>query len=1309
MPPIVELKEKSTTETPVFLFTLEFASGAIERWCTHRVEVGGQSYEPRVLGHNLWEMRLDAENGIDSLSRVKVTLADADSYCSQLERTQGFKGAKVTVRFLFYDLKNNAPASEETVILRGVAGSPEEITEKTLLLPITSKTNLLRVLLPEVRIQRRCPWKFPVTAEQRQQAAMEDTKGKYSPFYRCGYSPDVDGGVGNLDGETPFTWCDYTRTSCQQRGMFDRDTAGRPTRRFGGVEYVPPSIYVRTHGERSYHVSALVENEARYNDFVPVVYGTAWYAPPIVFARNDGNLTRMEVLLGMGEIEDVLRVVVNEIEIPAGRAGENMTATGWYEVVSYGARTGGFDPNFTDENGNPAGDPYGSMALLSVVVPNRIHDGHGLPKVQVLLRGLRVARYSADGSYLGDAYDNNPAWVILDVLLRTGWHTDDIDLSSFAEAAAYCAEPVAASDLHGNPVWIPRFQCNLVLRRRRSVAEILRGIRAGSRLFLRQSGSGKIQLCCENTLALQQPVKPAGSNSREPLNGGWPAYEFGDGTLGFSGILRKANGEPSIRFWSRTAADTPNRCSIEFQDEFNEYQQDSLSLVDVEDVLRGGQEISGSLNALGIPNFHQASRVVQLELNKSLRGNFYAEFETSVRGVGLKPGDIITISYLKAGLLRQPFRIKSVAPGLNYRTVLITAQIHDDGWYTDDANGSGQGIGRQRSSEIGLPRPLLGATLDEDGDRQFTVEETAVAGADGQPLLSLRVGFGSPRMPSSSSVGIPLLSLSPVVSTEGGTLAGGQTLYYGISAVGEDGSESSLSFLARAVIPPGSNTNQVQLRGLSFAPGTQSFRVYRGRNPIEMYQIAEGQALSHYFTDTGLAAVLSGPPDENYDHANFYWRMELEPERAATIHSATTIGNANQQLPENSLRGTVVRIHKGKGKGQERTVIANSSTTLEIAPRWDVEPDETSIYVVAEPSWRFGALGRSDYVQFELPYRAGATVHICGRAANVNDKECAYELSPVTRWRLGGGGAVPVDLEPPPKPVFGLAPTGRGSVELMNIGFEDLTNTRTVTAGTLKLYYWPELASPSQVLLSQAAGAEDTLIQIFPGVEAAPGSLIQVDSEVMEIEEKLESSPTYRVKRGVQGSTATAHESGSPVFHLQEKVYILPFPRDFFGSPASGRHCFTISIPNARIACAELSVTNMHGESEPAQLCFTNTTDRGLRTLSGGQMTIQVQGYPAIQSNVAPPLVVEEARAVRDIFAVAGEAPLGGPVELQLRQGNDVYCRLTIPAGETISNVVSGFNMPPLAAGALIHLDVLSVPPAGSGTPARDLTVTIRF
>jgi hypothetical protein len=141
---------------------------------------------------------------------------------------------------------------------------------------------------------------------------------------------------------------------------------------------------VRSYGEKSSHSSLVIGSEGRYNDAVPLIYGTAWYTPPVVFARNDGNLTHMEVLLGMGEIEGVVKVLVNDVEIAEGRAGLNMSGTGWFNLISRGNRTGTFNSDFVKSTGIPAGDPYGSMAYLSVAVPNRVNDGRTLPSVKVL-------------------------------------------------------------------------------------------------------------------------------------------------------------------------------------------------------------------------------------------------------------------------------------------------------------------------------------------------------------------------------------------------------------------------------------------------------------------------------------------------------------------------------------------------------------------------------------------------------------------------------------------------------------------------------------------------------------------------------------------------------------------------------------------------------------------------------------------------------------------------------------------------------------------------------------------------------------
>jgi hypothetical protein len=1294
MPTIYELKERAVTETPLLLFNCALPGRATERWSTHRVTVDGADYEARVLQHNVFEMQTASEQGVDGIPKITITLANADSHFSEIERAAGWKGARLTVEFLFYDLRAGTAASERAVLFQGVCSSPEEMREATFRITATNRMNLQRVLLPQIRIQRRCPWEFPSNEAQREEAVNGGTQGKYSRFYRCGYSAGVAGGTGSLNGSEPFTSCGYTRTECEARGMFAH---------FGGIEFVPPAISVRTAGDKNWHTSAVSVNAARYNDFVPLVYGTAWYTPPVVFARNDGNLTRMEALLGAGEMAGVLKVLVSDVEIPLGIPGTNMTGTGWYNIPTLGARAGVRNQDFTDSSGQPAGDPYGSMAYLSVVTPNRLNDGTSLPRVKVLVQGLKVPTYATSGAPLGEQFTANPAWILLDVLRRAGWSEGEIDIASFARAAAACDEEISALDLYGNAITLPRFQCNLALQDRKSAGDLARGVRVAGRLLLTYGVNGLLRIRVEDSIAREQPEKPAWSNSASPVNGGWPTYEFGDGSAGFTGILKRADGEPAFRGYSRGMADTPNRFMVEFQDALNEYQQDSFSVVDPDDVARSGQEVSATLAAIGIPNFDQAARILKLNLDKSVKGNAYIEFDTSVKSFGVWPGDLITVTYLKEGFNRQLFRALKVAPGANHRVSTITARIHDDAWYTDSNGqpGSSSGAGRQGGAGIGVPKPLMGTVVDEFGEIEFGIEEGAVTNGDGAVETNVAVKCTPPPGNGEPGPGIPLVSLTAAVAA-GGTLEAGQAFYYGVAGVDEAGNESELSFLVRAGIL--SDGSQVTLTKLSFAPGTTAFNVYRGTTPAQLFRIATGLAIAAAFTDNGLPKQLIAPRDSNFDHANYYWRLEKQPECSATIHGANAVGSEALEMAENAYRGALARITRGKGAGQERGITSNTATTLTVSPAWAVAPDASSYWVVAESGWRFGSQTKSGSASFTIPNRSGEVVEITGRSANVNDVECEPELSIVTRWVIGGSGTG--DSGAPPLPFFGLGLSKRGGgVELSGVSFTELQNTRTISAATLNIYYWDELRGAPGIALRSAAGSSDAVIDLGPNGDAQAGSYLQVGSEVMRVEERLNGGAQYKVSRGAHGSAALAHGAGELVYHLQMKTTIAPFPPDFFGSSYSGSWSFPVLLSDARIASAELYVTNVKGNSETASACFTARVDKGLRTLSGGQYSIQSEGFLAVDNSVAPVLVIEDSHAVRDVFAVLGNAA-DAEVRVQVKVDGALYCGLTFAAGLSLSSSVNGNALPPLMTGSKVTVSVLST---GTAYPGADLTVLIRL
>lgn len=1305
MQSIHEMKQSETPETPVLLFDCDLRDGRRERWATHEATVGGETYSARVLKHNAMELRAGAEDGVDAAGRMVVTLDNVDGYVSQLDRMVGLKGAKLRVRLAFVDIETGQAATEPVAVFLGAANPPEELAERYARLSFVSRLGLQRVALPQLRIQPRCPWAFPSTAAQRAEAVNGGAEGRYSPFHGCGYSPDVADGAGTPGPDGPFTQCGYTKTDCAARGMYKADGLGRPTARFAGFQFLPPSVTVRSHGDKDRASSETVDGRAKSNDVAPLVYGTNWYQPPVVFARSDGNLTHCEVLLGVGEMSGVHKVVANGVEIPLGEAGKEMGATGWYNVISLGGRNGGFNLNFTDGTGQPLGDPHGGLAVLAVAAPNRVANGQSIPKIEVLADGMKLERFGLDGAPLGSAFTRNPSWVTLDVLRRSGWKLAELDVASFAQTAAHCDELIEVRDAFGNTKTSPKFEVNLALVKRKSAAEVVRGIRTSAALLLTFGANGRLRLTAENTIGRQQETKPEGSNSAEMVRGGWPAYEFGDGTNGTTGILRRSNGEPSLRVWSRTTAESPNRWSVEFQNSFNEYQQDSVSLADMDDVLAAGQELSAMVPALGLPHFDQAARVTRFHLMKSIEGNRYVEFETGPQALGLRPGDLIALTYVREGQERDLFRIVSLTPRENFTTTRIVAQKHSDEWYELLAGGSAEVQDRRRQNgRWGLsPRPVTGVALDEAGRALFGIEAELADGTGSRVLL--KVKYTMPEGGSVASVSVPMVGLSPEVQAIGGSLAGGRSYYYAVSALDVDSRETELSFAIRAGVPAG-GTNLVRLKELSFADGTAGFRVYRGENPAALLRIAEVTGVAPTFTDTGLEAQCALPVDPNFDHARFYWRMELMPETAVAAATAKTLTGAELSMTPNEFRSAVVRITAGKGAGQERVVLSHGTETFDLQTAWTTIPDGTSEFVVAEAGWRFGAATRTERVEFETPNRPGALVQISGRASDVSGNEADAEISPMHRYVLGGqaGG----DRDVPPKPSFMLAMAGSGEVWLTGIGFETLENTSTIGSGTLVVRYADEAGEREKWALAGTVTPIEEWIGLAEAAGLEQGDLLQAGGELMRVVEVAPGGLMARVERGVLKSTAAAHAMGAEVERLKRLAVVAPFQAGLFGSGASGSYALPVTLKNARIAAAEFYVTNRIGDSLTEAACYAGFSDRGLRTYAGGQFTLQVEGDLAVEASATPPLVVEENRTVAEVRAAVAEAPIGGSLLARVRVNGQAYCDVTIASGQRMSAALSGAELGRLEAGSEITLDVLSVP-VGVGTrPGRNLTVMMR-
>lgn len=247
-------------------------------------------------------------------------------------------------------------------------------------------------------------------------------------------------------------------------------------------------------------------------------------------------------------------------------------------------------------------------------------------------------------------------------------------------------------------------------------------------------------------------------------------------------------------------------------------------------------------------------------------------------------------------------------------------------------------------------------------------------------------------------------------------------------------------------------------------------------------------------------------------------------------------------------------------------------------------------------------------------------------------------------------------------------------------------------------------AFPTLALANSIGAGDQALTLNWPGT-AQTNSLIQIDGELLVVTAVANSGSQYQVTRAASGSQAAPHNSGTLIYQLLSKPVIVPFPPQFFGSPYSGSWSYPVVLPDVRVAGAELFVTNNRGNSPTSAICLAGSTNNGLRTLSGGQYSIQVQGYLAVDQNAAPALVVESSHSVRDIFAVLGKAA-DAPVQLQLSVDGTAYCQLTIVPGQLVSNSVDGTSLPYLAANAQLTLSIQAV---GQTYPGSDLTVLIRL
>jgi hypothetical protein len=330
---------------------------------------------------------------------------------------------------------------------------------------------------------------------------------------------------------------------------------------------------------------------------------------------------------------------------------------------------------------------------------------------------------------------------------------------------------------------------------------------------------------------------------------------------------------------------------------------------------------------------------------------------------------------------------------------------------------------------------------------------------------------------------------------------------------------------------------------------------------------------------------------------------------------------------------------------------------------------------------------------------------VTGRAANAQNVESLEGLALVTRWRIGGGGLGVTDTAAPPEPAFAVNTLRDGTFELGGISFTTLENTQSIASGVWGLHYVDEVSPDPGLVLAAAVSDSDPSLTLNIAGPATAGDLVQIGLEVLEVTDSLSGGTQYEVARGSCGTAAAAHVAGEDVLHLKRRTETVSFRRNFFGSPENATWAHHAVLPNARLACSTLELSNVLGSSPIGYAPFTGLVGGGLRSHRGGQFTIQIEGVFGVLDDAAPVLSVQENVSIRDVFAIVKKAPLGSDIELLIRQDGAPVAAVSITDGATVSAPINGAALPYLVSGGALTLDILAV---GSLYPGSDLTVTIR-
>lgn len=724
-------KEIAEPRRPVLLFEFTFSDGSVWRAATINCTYGGNAYAAAISEDNIDRLEYLSEQGIDRVPSARVAIADADAVLfGTWERgaLKGFRGATLVARLALLDVITGEFSAESLVPFLGIC-DPPTLDERVLAVTANNALNLTAYQLPPVAISVRCPWINPATTQQRSEAASADSR-----FFKCGETRDL----------TTAPPCSQTLQTCTQPTHFGGSTF-QVAKQGSGREYISGNKIAFTNPDTSGKTKLY---------WPQWLGGAAWIDIPVLNQWADGNYTRGEAAVGIGPVDVLKVIVngIELDQASSGdyrwhyvnngaRVGAHNTDTGYADGDVYGNETviqflaphSVIDPNSLASI-RVLGRKHAATASVSVVSATatdsiiRVEFGRlmgtsdpgdgalvtitgsswsaingsfilrylDLPYDHAYLEGTFTTGSGTggtlyyDSSTLGNGGSVPTTWVIQEALRACGRFSNPDFGTTWGPVAAICEEPISFTDQNGLETSLMRFGSSIALKERRSVADIVRGLRQSIGAFLYIGSTGKLELFLEGPLAEQQPSVPDGSNYTTGISS---TKRDGTTATGYAAYLFNESNSWGLKRTGQANSTTPNKVTFPFLDPANDWAVSTFSEVDPEDVSRLEQETAGGLQVQpeGIASYNFAFRCARLGLAKILRGNpsgdtrgtEWWEWQSSFRGCKVKIGQIVAITNSRVGYAVQLVRVTGIKPSRNYETVTFTGHFHADIWYLD--------------------------------------------------------------------------------------------------------------------------------------------------------------------------------------------------------------------------------------------------------------------------------------------------------------------------------------------------------------------------------------------------------------------------------------------------------------------------------------------------------------------------------------------------------------------------------------------------------------------------------------------------